>query len=141
MIIFGPRVLAATPVDGGDLLSQVQSPGCITVAVATGVGDHEEDYWGNPVIVTVDWILDKQCSGAGFHGFYLNVTNSNTDEWDDDYDYLGSSSGPDYQTGSLTAQVDGAVNDDIEIYIYVNVTYSGRFAEDDDTSIITLVTP
>lgn len=138
LIMLGPSAIAATPIDGGDLLSQVQSPGCTISAVASGVGDHDEVYYGNQVVVTVNWILDKQCTTAGFHGFYLNVTNSNTNEWDDDNDYLGSSSGPDYQTGTLNAGVDGAATDVIIIYIYVNVTYSGRFAEDYNTSVITL---
>jgi hypothetical protein len=138
LMILGPNAVATTPVDGGTLLSQVQSPGCIVVAVASAVNDHDEEYNGNQVEVTVYWTLDKQCTLPGFHGFYLNVTNSNTGDWEDDYDYLGSSAGPDYQTGTLTAGVDGAVPDDIIIYIYVNVTYSGRFAEDNDTAIITL---
>lgn len=139
MIIFGPSAIAATPVDGGDLLSQVQSPGCNVVAIASDTVDHDVVFISNPIVVTVDWILDKQCTGAGYHDFYLNVTNIDTDETDEDEDYLGSSAGPDYQTGSLTAQVDGSVNDQIVIYIYVNVAYGMNFAEDSDNFTITLI--
>lgn len=139
LMILGPNAVAATPVDGGTLLSQVQSPGCTTVAVATGTGDQYVPFINNPVVVTVAWTLDNQCPHEGYHGFYLNVTNIETDETDEDEDFLGYGAGPQYHTGTLTAQVDGSVNDDIVIYIYVNVAYGMGFDEDDDTFTITLI--
>jgi hypothetical protein len=142
MMILGPTAAAATPVDEGDLLSQVQAPLCTLNPVATGVADHDVTFISNPVVVTVDWTIDNQCIGEATHGFFLRITNIGLPPTIDEDEYhSGVHAGPYYDTGTLTAQVDGSVDDEIEIYIYVNVTYGVNFDEDDATWIITLVPP
>jgi len=139
LTILGPNAVAATPVIGGDLLSQVQVGG-ITVAEADAYPGNI-NFINNPVEVTVYWVIDKDASGPSYHGFYLRVTNLDLTpqiETDEDELWIGITSGPVYETGTLDTDVNGRVGDRIEIFIYVNVTNGGNFDWDDDTSIITL---
>ena len=134
LTIVGPNAVAVTYIKAGDLLSQVQFGGT-TFADANAIPDGDVQYTGTPVNVSVDWTIDKQLNGAAHHGFYLNVTNTNTEETDDDEVYIGCTGGPVFATGTMYAEVNGSVGHEIVIYIYVNVTYGMSFAEDENTTI------
>ena len=54
LVILGPNAAAVTYIDGGDLLSQVQKPGGIPNAEATGSLDIPVPFNDNPVNVSVD---------------------------------------------------------------------------------------
>ena len=137
LTIIGPNVVAVTYIKAGDLLSQVQFGGT-TFADANAIPDGDVHFTGNPVNVSVDWTIYKQINRASHHGFYLDVTNLDTQQTDDDELYIGCTGGPVFETGTMYAEVPGNVNDRIEIYIYVNVTYGMSFAEDENTTIQTL---
>ena len=141
LTILGPNAVAATPVDGGDLLSWVKVGGSVD-AVASGYNNHGVLFNNNPVEVTTDWTIDKDESGPSYHGFYLRVTNLDVTpevEMDEDKLWIGITSGPVYETGTLDADVNGRIGDHIEIYIYVNVAYGVNFDEDEASWIITLI--
>jgi len=143
LTILGPNAVAATPVYGGDLLSQVKPGGTSIIlnAVATigYTGSVSLTPGGTPVRVTTDWTIDKQLNGAGHHGFYLRVINLDVPHvMDEDELWIGTTGGPVYRIGILQAEVDGSAGDQIEIYIYVNVTFGGGFDEDDETWTIDL---
>jgi len=136
LTILGPNAVALTPVDGGDLLSQVKPGGTSVILNAEATigytGPVSLFPGGNPVRVTTDWIIDKQVNGAGGHGFYLRVINLDVPHvMDEDELWIGTTGGPVYETGILQADVDGSPGDQIEIYIYVSVTFGGGFDEDE----------
>ena len=141
LTILGPNAAAATDIRGSHLLSEVQAPLGTTNPVARGLGDIGWTFNGNPVTVWVDWVINNEMTGPSHHGFYLRVTNLDLTpqiETDEDELWIGITSGPVYETGTLDTDVNGRVGDRIEIFIYVNVTNGGNFDWDDDTSIITL---
>ena len=138
LTIVGPNAVAVTYIKAGDLLSQVQFGGT-TFADANAIPDGDVQYTGTPVNVSVDWTIDKQLNGAGHHGFYLRVINLDVPHvMDEDELWIGTTGGPVYRIGILQAEVDGSAGDQIEIYIYVNVTFGGGFDEDDETWTIDL---
>ena len=141
LMILSPSAVATTPVDAGDLLSEVQyGTPCTVNADATATGDRNVYFGGgNPVVVTADWILDNDCISGAVHKFRLDITIVGTSTTDYDEVIIGYGIGPKYDTGTLTASVTASPSNQIFIEIYTDVTHGIDFDSASASLTITLV--
>jgi len=134
-----PYAAAETPVFEGEMRLTVY-PNDAVDADADG-NDKGSKFADNPVRVIVDVIVNDAVGGSNYY-FYLNITNRETEESDDnEYDW-SDQGGPTYIDTTIDAEVDASVGDHIDVYIYCNVTHwpGPNFAEDDHDYTITLTT-